>query len=73
VLEKGSINIVVILLKMFSLNFSTGNYETCEEYRSLNRTTDLSSSLKVNTNKITKRRRDILVEKDYKDEFFILL
>jgi hypothetical protein len=58
---------------MFSLNFSTGNYQTREEHRSLNRTTDLSSSLKVNTNKITKRRGNILVEKDLKDEFFILL
>jgi hypothetical protein len=45
----------VFLLKLFSLNFSTGNYQTHEEYRLLNMTTDLSSSVNVNTNKITKR------------------
>jgi hypothetical protein len=63
VIETGSVSVVVFLLKLFSLNFSTGNYQTHKEYRLLNMTTDLSSSVKVNTNKITKRRADILIER----------
>jgi hypothetical protein len=63
VLETGSISVVVFLLKLFSLNFSTGNYQTHEECRLLDMTTDLSSSVKVNTNKVTKRRGDILIER----------
>jgi hypothetical protein len=63
VLETGSISVVVLLLKLLTLNFSTGNYQTHEEYRLLNMTTDLSSSVKVNTRKITKRRGDILIER----------
>jgi hypothetical protein len=59
VLETCSTFDAMFLLKMFSLNFSTRNYQTHEECRSLNRTTDLLSSVKVNTTKITKRRGDI--------------
>jgi hypothetical protein len=58
-----SINVVVFLLKLFNMNFSTGNYQTHEEYRLVNMTTDLSSSFKVNKNRITKSRGDNLTER----------
>jgi hypothetical protein len=42
-LEADSIGVVMFLVKMFSLNLSTGNYQTREEYTPVNKTTDLSS------------------------------
>jgi hypothetical protein len=56
-LEVGSISIVVFLLKMFSMNLSTGNYETYEEYRPVNKTTDLSSLVRVTINDVTTKER----------------
>jgi hypothetical protein len=39
------------------MNLSTGNYQTHEEYRPENETTDLSSSVRVTINDTTTKER----------------
>jgi hypothetical protein len=53
------------------MNLSTGNYQTHEEYRSVNKTTDLSSSIRVTTNDTTEEET-FWLKKNKKISFFSL-